>query len=103
MKVIELTLIGGNKLSYCCLKNKWFICNSVGEIIPFESLSETISLLNCEKIIDFVINQKKDLISICYEKYICFYNKQWEEINPLFLRTTLSITHCEFDSTGEHL
>lgn len=101
--LISLELTGGSNLSYSFLLSKWYTGNNVGEIETLFSISETIPINNCEKILCLSINNSSNLIAICHEKIVSIYDNNWKELNPLLLRSTLPITHCEFDSTGQYL
>lgn len=101
--IVSLENAGGSNLAYSKLTQKWYTGNSVGEVETLLTSSETIPINNCEKINCVAISSSGSSIAICHEKIVSLYDNNWNETNPLLYRTTLPISHCEFDPTGQHL
>jgi hypothetical protein len=100
---VTLESNSGTCLAYSSFSSRWYIGNSVGEVDPLFVTGESIPISNCERIQSLSINSQGTLIAICQEKSVSLYDEKWEEKNPILCRTTLPITHSEYDPTGQHL
>lgn len=101
--LIESHQSNGTCLAYSSRSHQWYVGNNVGEVDVLFATGESKSINNCEHIQSLAINSTGDLIVVCHDKIVSLYDETWNEKNGFFCRTTLPITHSEFDSTGKHL